>query len=698
MAREAKKKSMTKSAPRRRARSERAPAADGRGVPSVPSERSSVPARAVIDAVRPNVDGGCFPVKRIVGERVDVEADVIADGHDRLGCELRWRPAASATWHAQRMREDHNDVWRGRWEPVSLEPWEFLVEAWVDPFLTWAHDLRRRLDAGQDVATDLEIGASIVDDHAESCPDADDAAALRAWAERLRDGEAGTTRLRAEAALGEDLDLLMWKTAPRRHATRSLPIRVDVDRPLARFSAWYEMFPRSAASVPGRHGTFADVERLVPYVADMGFDILYLPPIHPIGRTKRKGPNNTPQAGPDDPGSPWAVGGPEGGHTAIHPDLGTFEDFDRLVETARRAGLEIALDVAFQCSPDHPWVTEHPEWFRHRPDGSIQYAENPPKKYEDIYPFDFECAEHEALEAALQGVFEFWIERGVTVFRVDNPHTKPFRLWDRIIGSIRATHPEIIFLSEAFTRPKKMYRLAKGGFTQSYTYFAWRNGPDELRAYVEELATPPVCDLMRPSFWPNTPDILTEYLQHGGRPGAMARLVLAATLSPSYGIYGPVFELCDFRPRPGAEENLDNEKYEIRHWNRDDPWSLAEFIGLVNRIRRENPALQQLRDVTFHHADDPAHLCYAKRSAEGRNVILCVVNTNPHEPRAGMVRLDLGVLGLPADRPYVVHDLLTDVRYEWHGADNFVGLDAGQAHVFRVEGAGRDEHDFETWV
>ncbi len=667
--------------------------------PSSAKRGASFPAdgrpRAIIDEVRPVVDGGRFPVKRVVGERVDVEADILNDGHDRLGCVLRWRRPGDRGWHETRMAETHNDAWRAGFAVSELGRWEYAVQAWVDPFLTWVHDLERRIEADQDIETDLTIGASIIRDTAASAP-RKRAAELEAWAERLT-GQ-GSQRERGAAALDDELAALMWECSPRRHALESDPLPLWIDRPLALFSAWYEMFPRSAAFEPGAHGTLQDVIRRLPYVAEMGFDILYLPPIHPIGRTARKGPNNTPSAGPDDPGSPWAVGGPEGGHKAIHPQLGTMDDFDALVAAAEARGIEIALDVAFQCAPDHPYVREHPEWFRHRPDGSIQYAENPPKRYQDIYPFDFECDDWKGLWRELKSVFDFWIDRGVRVFRVDNPHTKPFAFWDWCIGEIQRDRPDVLFLSEAFTRPKKMRRLAKGGFTQSYTYFAWRHTPWELRRYAEELASPPSCDLMRPSFWPNTPDILTDELRDGGRPAAMARLVLAATLSPCYGIYGPVYELCEFAQRPGAEENLNSEKYEIRHWNRDDRWSLRHFIALVNRVRRERPALQQFRQTAFHHCDAPDHLAYSKRTDDWRDVVLCVVNTNHHEERWGVVRLDLRRIGVHPDEPFVVRDLLTDVSYEWRGADHAVGLPPGGAHVFHVEHAGRTERDFETFV
>lgn len=653
-------------------------------------------ARAVIDAVRPSVDRGTFPVKRVLGERVRIEADIIADGHEQLGCVLLHR-RCDGEWSEQRMQATHNDLWLADMHPDAIGAWCLKVRAWIDPFLTWTHDLARRVEADQDIAVDLEIGAAIVADTARNGRDLSGktTAAINRWVERLRADDPQQDR--ALAAMGDELQELMWAHSPRRFADESPEVPLWVDRPLARCSAWYEMFPRSAAAEPGKHGTLRDVIARLDYVDEMGFDILYLPPIHPIGKAARKGRNNASAAEPGDVGSPWAVGGDEGGHKAIHPDLGDFDDFADLVSEAKKRDIEVALDIAFQCSPDHPYVKDHPGWFKHRPDGTVQYAENPPKKYQDIYPFDFECEDAEGLWQELKSVFTFWIERGVTVFRVDNPHTKPFAFWDWVIAEIQRDHPQAIFLSEAFTRPKKMYRLAKGGFTQSYTYFAWRDSPADLRLYLEEISKPPVSDFMRPSFWPNTPDILTDYLRDGGRPAAIARFTLAATLSPSYGIYGPVYELCDFAQRPGSEENLDNEKYQLRHWDRDDRWSLRHYIGVINRIRREHPALHELTNVSFHTADNPAHAAYSKRDEATGDTLFCVVNTNPFEEQWGTVRLDLALLGQSSECPFVVEDLLTGVRHRWQGADQTIGLGPGAAHIFHVEVADLGERGFETF-
>jgi len=476
---------------------------------------------------------------------------------------------------------------------------------------------------------------------------------------------------------------------------------VTVDRERARFSTWYELFPRSAAQTPGAHGTFDDVRRRLPYIAGMGFDVLYLPPIHPIGRERRKGVNNAVAAAPGDVGSPWAIGAAEGGHKAVHPQLGTHADFRRLLADARTCGIEIALDIAFQCAPDHPYVTDHPQWFRWRPDGTVQYAENPPKKYQDIYPFNFESADWQALWRELREVIAFWIDQGVLLFRVDNPHTKPFRFWERVIAEIRREHPDVLFLAEAFTRPRIMHRLAKVGFSQSYTYFTWRNTKAELTEYFTELAQGPGREYFRPNCWPNTPDILHEYLQRGGAPAFRARLVLAATLAANYGIYGPAFELMEHTPRePGSEEYLNSEKYQVRHWDLERPDSLAPLIGKINRIRQANPALQSDWSLRFHPVDNDALICYSKTAAAQGNAIVVVVNLDPESAQSGWVALDLAVLGLAADLSFEVHDLLSGARYTWHGSRNYVRLDPSRspAHIFELSLHPRSERDFDNFA
>jgi len=646
----------------------------------------------VIERVEPEIDRGRYPIKRVVGEWVVVEADVFTGGHDELACVLRYRAIDDLNWQETPMRPTVNDRWRGEFRVDRLGRYLYTVEGWLDRFHTWARDLVRRLEAGQDVTVDLQIGTQLVTAAAERA-EGQDARALREAARSL------TTKRGERTALSSGLAQLMARHPGRCFATRyERELEVIVDRPLARFSAWYEMFPRSAAQAPGRHGTFNDVEARLDYVADMGFNVLYLPPIHPIGRSFRKGPNNVIKSTPEDPGSPWAIGGAEGGHKELHPELGTLDDFRALVGAARRRGLEIALDLAFQVSPDHPYVTEHPSWFRARPDGTIQYAENPPKKYQDIYPFDFESEDWRLLWQELESVVQFWIDQGVRTFRVDNPHTKPFAFWEWLIGEIRGRNPDVIFLSEAFTRPKVMYRLAKLGFNQSYTYFAWRNEGWELRQYLTELTKSPVREYFRPNLWPNTPDILTDALQAGGRTASALRFVLAATLGASYGIYGPAFELAEVTPlTPGREEYLNSEKYQIRHWDLERPGSLRPLIAKVNRIRREHPALQQDWTLRFLRTDNERLLAFAKSSPlppapqeEGRgggevDVIVVVVNLDPTWAQSGWV--EVPVVARAGHPPYGVEDLLNDTRHTWRTDGwNYVALDpaATPAHIMRV--------------
>jgi starch synthase (maltosyl-transferring) len=659
------------------------------------------PSRVVIEGVKPEIDGGRFPIKRTVGEEVVVTADIFAEGHDVLRAVVRHRRLGDEDWTEGPMSPLVNDRWTGRFTVTALGHYEYTIEGWVDAFASWRKDLGKKVEAGQDVSSELLEGAAHVRDAAgrASGPDADwllDRAALL--------GRGGDPTDRVLAALDPDLAARMDRY-PDRSGSQTyehvLPLMAERER--ARYGAWYETFPRSCAPDPGRHGTFKDLEARLPYIAGMGFDVLYLPPIHPIGRAHRKGPNNTLTPGPKDPGSPWAIGGPEGGHTAVHPDLGTLDDFDRVVATARGLGLEIALDIAFQCSPDHPYVKEHPGWFRHRPDGTIKYAENPPKKYQDIYPIDFDCEDWRGLYAELREVFLFWVARGVTIFRVDNPHTKPFRFWEWCLEEVWDRHPETIFLSEAFTRPKVMKNLAKLGYTQSYTYFTWRNNKAGLTEYFTELTQTECVEYMRPNLFANTPDILHEYLQYGGRPAFMARLVLAATLGASYGIYGPPFELCvGTALRHGSEEYLDSEKYQVRHWNLDAPHSLRDYITRVNEIRRENPALHDNRGLRFFDTDNEQIVCYGKLTPDLSNVIIVAVNLDPHHAQSAWVRLPAGELGLGAgpDAAYQVHELIGDARYLWHGDSNFVVLDpsSSPAQVFRVRRKIKTERDFDYYM
>ena len=651
-------------------------------------------ARAVVEDVSPRVDDGRFAIKRIVGDRVIVEADCFADGHDALACRLRSRREGDATWSEAAMTPLGNDRWRGEFTVDDVGRYLYTVCAWVDHFLSWRHDFERRIEA-DDIRVAAQVGADIVAAAATRAR-GDDHKRLVGWARTLR--ETSDVDALRNLALDDACSTLAQRYPDRRFET-TFPIELPlvVDRPRAGFSSWYELFPRSAASKHGMHGTFRDCEARLPYVARMGFDVLYLPPVHPIGRERRKGPNNALVASAEDTGSPWAIGAAEGGHTAIHPALGTLDDFRHLVSAAQAHGLELALDIAFQCAPDHPYVGAHPEWFRHRPDGSVQYAENPPKKYQDIYPFNFESDEWRGLWEELCRVFAFWIGEGVRIFRVDNPHTKPFAFWEWAIAQIRREHPDVLFLSEAFTRPKVMHRLAKVGFTQSYTYFTWRESKQDLTDYFTELTRGPGREYFRPNCWPNTPDILPEHLQIGGRPVFIARLVLAATLCPNYGIYGPAFELMERVPREqGSEEYLNSEKYQVRHWDLERDASLAPLITRVNAARNDNRALQHGGELVFFSTDNDAIICYGRIDAERSNAMVVAVNLDPHHAQSCWVTLDLAALGLTADQPFQVHDLLTGERYVWHGPRNFVMLDPGTipAHLFRVLRRVRNEQDF----
>jgi starch synthase (maltosyl-transferring) len=675
------------------------PHAPVQNAPAMPDGRR----RAVIDAVLPMIDGGRFPIKRIAGEPVHVEAHCFTDGHDKLRAVLAWQSVADTRVYEVEMSALVNDVWAAEFTPPAPGRYRYAVVAWVDHFESWRRDLARREEEG-DVRVALAVGAGILEAAAQRAL-ADDRAVLTDWVERLRVAAADHHEFPDVAALKAlALDPARGAVAAR-YADRSLSVsesrELIADRKRARFSTWYELFPRSAAAEPGRHGTFRDVEARIPYVAAMGFDVLYMPPIHPIGRINRKGPNNTLTAGPDDVGSPWAIGAAEGGHKDILPALGSLDDFRSLVGKAREFSIEIALDIAFQCAPDHPYVAAHPEWFRHRPDGSVQYAENPPKKYQDIYPFDFESSDWRGLWDELKSVFDYWIAQGVRIFRVDNPHTKSFAFWEWVIAEIKAAQPDVLFLAEAFTRPKVMHRLAKGGFSQSYTYFTWRNSKQELTEYFTELSSGPGRDYFRPNVWPNTPDILHEALQSGLRSVFTARLVLAATLSASYGIYGPGYELLDHEPRePGSEEYRDSEKYQLRHWPIDRPDSLWPLIARINRIRQDNPALQSNATLRFCAVDNERLIAYVKHDPASQNIVLTVVNLDPYDAQSGWVNLDLGPLEIDADRMYQVHDLLSDQRFQWRGGRNYVLLDPQRmpAHVFRLRRHVRSEQDFDYFL
>jgi starch synthase (maltosyl-transferring) len=703
------------------------------------------PERLVVECVSPELDGGRYPVKRIVGDVVEVGADVIKEGHDLLAAALLYRAPGESEWQRLPMSFDSDtDRWYACFVADRIGRWTFTVEAWTDRFGTWRSGLAKKSEAGQDVSLELVEGAQLI----------------RHAARRTKFGTARTELLEAAATLegssDEDVatrtrhaldpalpEMMSRHMAPADLTRYARELGIVVDRERAAFAAWYELFPRSNGP-DGQHGTFRSAAGELDRIAELGFDVVYLPPIHPIGRTFRKGRNNTLTPEADDVGSPWAIGGPEGGHTAIHPDLGTIDDFDAFVARARELGMEVALDYALQCSPDHPWVKEHPDWFHIRPDGSIQYAENPPKKYQDIYPLDFWCEDREGLWNACRDVILYWIGHGVKTFRVDNPHTKAWAFWEWVIREVQRDHPDAIFFAEAFTRPKKMKSLAKLGFTMSYTYFTWKNHWWDLRPYAEELTGDPVAEYYRGNFFANTPDILNEYLVEGGRPAFRIRHLLAATLSPLYGIYSG-YELIENQPvKPGSEEYLDSEKYQLktRDWNAEG--NISAEIRSINEIRRTEPALQQYRNLTFHHSDNPEVLFYRK-AAPGRTMadreraerwrrmraamatareteergdatepgptaergsvagcvdqrvvsgpwsdardILVAVNLDPAKAQESMVHVPLDELGLEEGEPYVVTDLLTGARYTWRGSRNYVRLDpaANFAHVLRVE-------------
>ena len=666
--------------------------------------------RVVIEEITPQVNGGRYPACRIIGDEVTVTAAVFGDGHDHIAARLLYKHHTERSWRFVTMEPVSNDIWTGTFKVNKLGHWRFAVLGWVDHFDTWCSDLKKRLgaqpdpadpkptDVPQDIPLALRTGALLIEKAAKRASGTDShnmteiVTSLR-W---LADQNAPVY----EYPLSSAAEALVTRYPDHEFATQSEELPLWVDRERARFSAWYELFPRSMSPIPGQHGTLKDVEAHLGEIAAMGFHILYMPPIHPIGSAYRKGKNNSTTALDGDVGSPWAIGAAptkdnEGGHKAILPELGTLADFDHLVTAAVEHNLELALDIAFQCSPDHPWVKAHPDWFIIRPDGSIQYAENPPKKYQDIYPLNFESPDWRGLWDELHSVFEFWVKRGVKVFRVDNPHTKALPFWEWCIGEIRNKYPDVIFLAEAFTRPHVMYSLAKAGFTQSYTYFTWRTTKPELQSYLEEITQPPVSDFFQPNFWPNTPDILHKSLQEGGRPAFMQRLILATTLTANYGIYGPAYELGENVPaRPAlgkteSEEYMDSEKYEVKQRSRNQAGSLVPLITLLNKIRRENSALQTNGSLFFHPVDNPNLMCYSKSVKEGNgtdNTILVAVNLDPFNEQGGWIDLDLRRLGMPYDQNFDVEDLITGVHYTWRDRSNYVALrpNVMPAHVFRV--------------
>jgi len=654
--------------------------------------------RVVIARLSPEIDCGRFAIKRIIGETVVVEADVFGDSHDQVACRiLYWQDGHVV--QTSPMRPIGNDRWRGEFLVTEPGAYRYTVEGWIDHFETWCRDLEKRISAGQDVSVDMLIGAGLIE-RAAARATGEDAKLLRNWAEKLREDKSGVSG--TAIALDEKLRQLIQHYPDRNLATQyDKQLSVIVEREKARFSTWYELFPRSCSPQPGRHGTFRDCEEWLPYVASMGFDVIYLPPIHPIGKTFRKGRNNSLPAQPDDVGSPWAIGSTEGGHKSIHPDLGTMQDFRRFVSKAVDLGLEVALDIALQCTPDHPYVQQHREWFNTRPDGTIQYAENPPKKYQDIYPLNFETPNWRELWEELKSIFLFWIEQGVRIFRIDNPHTKSFSFWEWVIAEVKNRYPDVLFLAEAFTRPNLMYQLAKLGFSQSYTYFTWRNTRQELTEYFNELTQTQVREYFRPNLWPNTPDILPEFLQVGGRASFTVRLILAATLGACYGIYGPAFEMCENVPlERGREEYLNSEKYELKHRNLNSKGGLKDLISKMNRIRKENPALQTNRNLRFHETDNPSLLCYSKATDDFSSVIVVVVNVDCFHVQTGWLDLDLDAIGLDRRHGFQAHDLLSEGRFLWQGSRNYVELtpESLPAHILRVRRWVRTERDFDYYL
>jgi len=664
------------------------------------------PPRVVIDAVRPEVDSGRYPAKTTVGERFRVTAHAYADGHDLLQVELQYRPSGDEEWRRTLMTAEGNDEWSGEFRADDIGAHEYTVIGWIDHFASWLADLEKRVEAGWDITPELQEGAALLRTAGERAEDHNQRVALRGAAAWLEDSDLS---LEQRLEVARDPEIHAAATAARDRSVdtaywRALPLWVDREK--ARFSTWYEMFPRSATPDPGRSATLREAAERLPDLEAMGFDVVYLPPIHPIGTTDRKGANNTLNPQPGEPGSPWAIGSSEGGHMAVHPDLGTIDDFKWFLRRANGHGLEVALDLAFQCSPDHPWVTEHPEWFRHRPDGSIRFAENPPKQYQDIYPINFETPDWKALWSELLRVTLFWVERGVKIFRVDNPHTKPFPFWEWLIRSVHANYPDVIFLAEAFTRPKRMAGLAKLGFSQSYSYFTWRNTKQELTEYLGELTRPPLSDVMRANFFANTPDILHEYLQQGGRAAFLTRLALAATLGPSYGIYSG-YELIERTPvAEGSEEYLDSEKFQLRPRDWDAPGNIKAEITRLNELRRQYPALQHNHELWFLPIQNDQVIAYIKSDptsvdsdggggAAGQRPsghILTVVSLDPSGPQSGWVGVPLDALGLRDASAYAVRELLTDQRYTWTGEWNSISLTPEQpAQVFAFEGPLSDE-------
>jgi len=654
--------------------------------------------RVVIENVSPQVEEGLYPIKRTEGERVHVEGDVFSDGHEIVTAVLLYRRSEEETSREVTMNPLGNDRFGACFLVENTGTYFYTVKGWVNKYRSLCEDIKKKWDAGQDTGADIKYVVELLKEARKRASE-EDAKLLEKWITTLeKEKESSKPFILLN---GEELKSLMDRY-PDEHliTTYHKELKVDVERKKALFSSWYELFPRSSAFEPGKHGTLSDVKALLPEIAEMGFDIIYLPPIHPIGKTNRKGKNNSPEAKEGDPGSPWAIGSEEGGHKAVHPELGTINDLKNLVKSAEDYGLEVALDLTFQCSPDHPYVKEHPEWFRWRPDGTVQYAENPPKKYEDVIPLNFDTENWGVLWKELKSIILFWIDKGINIFRVDNPHTKPFAFWEWIIREVKKEHPQVIFLSEAFTRPKVMYRLAKIGFSQSYTYFTWRNTKREIEEYINELTKTEVREFFRPNFWPNTPDILPEYLQYGGKPAFIIKLVLAATLSSSYGIYGPAFELCVSEAIPGKEEYMNSEKYEIRYWDRRKSGNIRDFISRINKIRKENSSLQDTYNLRFCRAENDFIIFYLKIDSDLSSIILVAVNLDPYNVQSARVQVPIWDLGIPSDQPYLLHDLLSDEKHIWQGEYGYVSLNPWvmPAAIYRLKRFVKRESDFDYFI
>ena len=642
--------------------------------------------RVIIENVKPEIDNGKFFIKRIPGETVEVSADIFSDGHDYIRASLLYKHENNKRWTEVYMDDQVNDVWTGSFQVEKRGFYQYKIEGWVDHLLNWYRGFKKKEKAGQDMRVELKIGAELLRKAAKQYSKTK-GAVLAKHAVILED-ESNYSAAVQEVLSPEFSQLVIDYPIKQFQTVYDNNLRVRVGRPRELFSTWYEIFPRSTSPEPGKHGTFKDCARLLPRIQQMGFDVLYFPPIHPIGKVNRKGKNNATDAKPDDAGSPWAIGSDEGGHKDIHSELGTLEDFKALAKEAEKHGIEIAMDIAFQCAPDHPYIKEHPDWFIWRPDGTIMYAENPPKKYQDIVPINFESDDWENLWEELKSVFLYWVKQGIRIFRIDNPHTKPFRFWEWVIGEVHKVNPDIIFLSEAFTRPKVMAELAKGGFTQSYTYFTWRNNKRELEQYMTELTRTESREYFRPNFWPNTPDILAYELMNANSNAFVKRLILAATLSSNYGMYAPAYEFMENTPTTnGKEEYFNSEKYEVRYYDWNHRTRITDTITKINRVRKENPALQSTWNIHFTNTDNEQLMSYIKITPDGSNIIWCVVNFDPHHTQAGFIQVPKELLGIEGNIHLKVTDLLLEQTYHWFNDWNYVELNPNRvpAHVFLVE-------------